>query len=109
MPVEPLTRTSRAEALLNRFLSYVQIDTQSDPSSSSYPSTDKQLTLLRQLASELRQIGCADVSFDEHGYVTATIPSTLPADAKVPVVGFLAHVDTTPEITGAGVRPLVWP
>jgi tripeptide aminopeptidase len=108
MPAKPLVRTSRAETLLNRFLSYVQIDTQSDPDSPSYPSTAKQLTLLRLLESELRQIGCSDVRLDQHGYVTATVPSNVPAANQAPVVGFLAHVDTTPEITGAGAAPLVW-
>src|SRR5579884_2293876 len=98
----------RTEDLLDRFLRYVQIDTQSAEDSTTYPSTAKQLDLLRLLAGELRALGCADVKLDQHGYLTATIPSTLPLDQKAPVVGFLAHVDTTPEITGAGVKPIVW-
>jgi tripeptide aminopeptidase len=108
MPVEVPLKTTRTEALLERFLRYVRIDTESDPNSTSYPSTAKQLDLLRLLESELRTIGCADVRIDQHGYVTATIPSTLPPGKSAPVVGFLAHVDTSPDITGAGVTPIVW-
>ncbi|HEX5416495.1 MAG TPA: peptidase T [Chloroflexota bacterium] len=100
--------TSRTEALLDRFLRYVRIDTESDPDSSTYPSTAKQFDLLRQLASELRAIGCSDVQLDEHGYLMATVPSTVPASANVPTIGFLAHVDTSPDITGHGVNPIVW-
>ncbi len=108
MPVELPTATTRAEALLARFLSYVQIDTESDPESTTYPSTAKQLDLLRALEVELRQIGCADVKLDQHCYLTATVPSTLPPGRAAPVVGLLAHVDTSPDITGAGVTPIVW-
>src|SRR5205807_1289882 len=96
MPVEQPVKMTRPAELLDRFLRYVRIDTESDPTSSSYPSTAKQLDLLRLLESELRAIGCADVKLDEHGYVTATVPSTLPPGARVPVVGLLAHVDTSP-------------
>src|SRR5579884_1992493 len=102
------TDRSRVESLLDRFLRYVQIDTQSDESSTSYPSTAKQFDLLRLLEQELSQIGCRDVKLDENGYLTATIPGTLPAKPSAPVIGFLAHVDTTPEITGSGVKPIVW-
>lgn len=98
----------RAEQLLNRFLRYVQVDTQSNPDSTTYPSTAKQFDLLRMLEAELRAIGGSQVSLDEHGYLTATIPSTLPAGKSAPTVGFLAHVDTSPDITGAGVKPMVW-
>lgn len=100
--------TPRTEALLDRFLRYVRVDTQSDPDSSTYPSTAKQWDLLRQLETELREIGCSDVQLDEHGYLTATIPSTLPNAASVPTIGFLAHVDTSPDISGHGVNPIVW-
>ena len=100
--------TSRTKALLDRFLRYVRVDTQSDPDSSSYPSTAKQWDLLRQLETELREIGCSDVQLDEHGYLTATIPSTLPNAASAPTIGFLAHVDTSPDISGRGVNPIVW-
>ena len=92
--------------VLDRFLRYVQYDTQSDERSETYPSTAKQLVLLRDLAEELRALGVADAAVDEHGYVMATIPAT---DARrgVPTIGFIAHVDTSPEMNGAGVKPIV--
>jgi tripeptide aminopeptidase len=92
--------------VLDRFLRYVQYDTQSDERSETYPSTAKQLVLLRDLAEELRALGVADAAVDEHGYVMATIPAT---DARrgVPTIGFIAHVDTSPEMSGAGVKPIV--
>jgi len=92
--------------VLERFLRYVKIDTQSDEASTSYPSTAKQLDLLRMLLDELRAIGLADAAIDEWGYVMATIPATT-KKAKVPSIGFLAHVDTSPEMPGAGVKPIV--
>jgi tripeptide aminopeptidase len=93
-------------SVLERFLRYVRYDTQSDERSTTYPSTATQLVLLRDLAAELRDLGLADAVMDQYGYVTATIPPTLP-DAQVPVVGFIAHVDTSPEMRGAGVKPVV--
>jgi tripeptide aminopeptidase len=93
-------------SVLDRFLRYVQYDTQSDEGSDSYPSTAKQLVLLRDLADELRAIGLADAAIDQHGYVTATIPATT-TKAGVPTIGFIAHVDTSPEMSGAGVKPIV--
>ena len=92
--------------VLDRFLRYVQYDTQSDESSSTYPSTPKQLVLLRDLAAELHAVGVADASVDPHGYVMATIPSTS-SRANLPTIGFIAHVDTSPEMPGAGVKPIV--
>src|SRR5678815_1328696 len=92
--------------VLDRFLRYVQIDTQADESSTSYPSTDTQLVLLRSLVDELRAIGLDDAAIDEYGYVMATIPATT-AKPNVPVIGFIAHVDTSPEMPGAGVEPIV--
>jgi tripeptide aminopeptidase len=92
--------------VLDRFLRYVQYDTQSNETSTSYPSTGSQLVLLRDLVAELRQIGVADAAIDGHGYVTATIPATT-TKAGVPTIGFIAHVDTSPEMPGAGVRPIV--
>ena len=92
-------------AVLDRFLRYVTYDTQSDESSTTYPSTGKQLVLLRDLANELRALGAQDASIDEYGYVTATIPAT--STKNVPAIGFIAHVDTSPEISGASVRPIV--
>src|SRR5438309_1061051 len=91
--------------VLQRFLRYVRYDTQSDERSTTYPSTDKQLVLLRDLAAELRAIGLADAAIDDYGYVTATIPATTTAD--VPTIGFIAHVDTSPEMSGADVAPIV--
>ncbi len=93
-------------AVLDRFLRYVQYDTQSDERSSTYPSTEKQLVLLRALVDELRSIGVADAAMDEYGYVMATIPATT-TKAGVPTIGFIAHVDTSPEMPGAGVTPIV--
>src|SRR5882724_5934970 len=94
------------DTVLDRFLRYVRYDTQSDEQSTSYPSTDKQLVLLRDLAEELRSLGLADAAIDEFGYVMATIPSTT-TKAGVPTIGFIAHVDTSPEMPGSGVRPIV--
>ena len=93
-------------SVLDRFLRYVQIDTQSDEGSTTYPSTAKQLVLLRALVDELRQIGLTDAAIDEYGYVMATIPATTDK-TNVPVIGFIAHVDTSPEMSGAGVKPIV--
>jgi len=92
--------------VLRRFLRYVAIDTQSTEDSDSFPSTAKQLDLLRLLVRELREIGLPDAAMDEHGYVFATIPATS-AKPGVPVIGFIAHVDTSPEMSGSGVRPIV--
>jgi len=86
-----------------RLVRYARIDTQSDEDSTSYPSTEKQLDLLRLLRGELEEIGLDDVRMDEHGYVTATIPATV--DADVPTIAFFAHVDTAREVTGANVNP----
>ena len=83
-----------------RFLRYVQIDTQSDPQSSSYPTTEKQKNLSRILADELKLMGITDAHMDDFGYVYATIPSN--SDKKVPVICFCAHVDTAPDCSGSG-------
>src|ERR671910_2581521 len=87
-----------AEDALERFLRYVQVDTRSDSHSTSYPSTEKQLDLLRLLADECRELGLEDVELDEHGYVMATVPAT--SDRDAPTIGFLAHVDTYPGVIG---------
>ena len=97
---------TRTTTVLDRFLKYVTYDTQSDEMSSTYPSTEKQLVLLRDLAEELRAIGLSDAAVDDHGYVMATIPATT-RKANAPVIGFIAHVDTSPEMPGAGVKPIV--
>ncbi len=99
---ESTVQTSAVE----RFLRYVTFDTQSSETSQTYPSTAKQLDLLRHLVDELKAIGLADAAIDEHGYVMATIPATT-KKTGVPVVGFIAHVDTSPEMSGAGVKPIV--
>jgi len=102
----PTSDPALREACLKRFLTYVAFDTQSDENSETYPSTQKQLDLLRHLVDELKAIGLADAVIDQHGYVFATIPATTKKQ-NVPVVGFIAHVDTSPEMSGAGVKPIV--
>jgi tripeptide aminopeptidase len=95
---------SLAEEVLERFLRYVAIDTQSAVDSTTYPSTAKQLDLSHLLVDELRAIGLDDVELTEPGYVFATLPGTVP---DTPTVGLIAHVDTTPDTPGTGVRPIV--
>ena len=91
---------------LERFLRYVRIDTRADESVPTSPSTPGQLVLMRLLESELRGLGLQDVVLDEHGYLMATIPATV-SRTDVPTIGFIAHVDTSPEVTGADVKPIV--
>jgi tripeptide aminopeptidase len=93
------------ESVTDKFLRYVSYDTQSDDAYASHPSTDKQLVLLNLLVEELQALGVADAGIDEYGYVMATIPSNV--DYKTPVVGFLAHVDTSPEMPGTDVKPQI--
>jgi len=94
--------------LLDRFLRYVQIDTQSDEDSTTSPSTEKQKELSLLLAQELRDLGLADARMDEWGYVWASLPANLPAgSAAVPPIGLIAHVDTYHATPGGGVRPRV--
>ena len=88
-----------------RFLRYVQIDTQSDPESPTVPSTEKQKDLSRILVEELKAMGIGDAELDEYGYVYATIPAN--TDKKVPVICFCSHVDTSPDCSGTGVKPIV--
>lgn len=99
------------ETVLDRFLRYAKIDTQSQDDVESYPSTAKQFDLLNLLVKELNDLGLSNVSVDKYGYVTATLPSNVPAThpafGKVPGVGFLAHVDTSPATSGADVKPQV--
>jgi tripeptide aminopeptidase len=101
----PETATQKT-SVVERFLHYVTYDTQSDGHSTTYPSTPKQLVLLDRLAEELRGLGLSDVVRDEHGLVFATLPATSPK-ANVPVIGFVAHVDTSPESSGENVKPIV--
>ena len=99
------------ETVLDRLLRYVKIDTQSKDDSDSYPSTPKQFDLLNLLLKELKELGLKDASIDKYGYVTATLPSSIPsshkAHGKVPVVGLVSHVDTSPSESGANVKPQV--
>ena len=88
------------------FLEYVKIDTQSSEDSDSFPSTPGQLVLLQRLHDELKALGLIDVTMDEFGYVFATVPATS-AKQDVPVIGFLAHVDTSPEMSGEGVMAII--
>ena len=89
-----------------RFLKYCRIDTQSDESSTSYPSTKKQFDLARLLVEELLALGLMDAHVDENCNVMATLPAN--QDHKAPVIGFIAHVDTSPDLSGTGVNPQVW-
>jgi len=90
---------------LDRFLTYVKFDTQSSEESETYPSTLKQLELSKHLVKELKELGLEDVELTEHGYVFATLPSNV--DHPVPTVGLIAHVDTSPEVSGANVKPII--
>lgn len=93
------------EKLIERFLKYVKIDTQSDENSQTCPSTEKQLVLAKLLVDELNSLGLSDVSIDENGYVMATLPSNI--DKEVPVIGFIAHMDTSPDMSGENVNPQI--
>ena len=92
------------EKILDRFLRYVSVDTQSNEESETQPSTDKQLNLLRMLRDELQALG-VEATLDEFGYVMASIPSNL--DKDIPAVGFIAHVDTAPDASGADIKPQI--
>lgn len=91
---------------VDRFLKYVKFDTQSDDESKTFPSTSKQLELAKELAKELREIGLTDAAVDDFGYVTATLPSNSEKNT-VPVIGFIAHIDTSPAVSGANVKPII--
>ena len=91
--------------LIERFTSYVKVDTQSNENSETCPSTEGQWTLLRMLVEELKQIGMQEVTIDENGYVMATLPAN--TDKDVPTIGFLAHVDTATDFTGKNVNPQI--
>lgn len=92
--------------LKDRFLKYVAIDTQSSEESETFPSTEKQWTLLRLLVEEMKALGLTEVSIDEHGYAMGTIPAS-DGCGDAPVIGFLAHVDTSPDMSGENVRPRI--
>jgi len=89
--------------IIDRFISYVIIDTESDPNSETTPSTKKQLVLANLLVKELQSIGMSEVTIDKNGYIMATLPSNI--DSDVPTIGFVSHYDTTPDFTGANVKP----
>lgn len=91
--------------IINRFISYVTVDTESDPNNPAFPSTEKQWNLARQLEKELTSIGLEDVELDENCYLMATLPSNL--DYEVPTIGFVSHIDTSPDFTGANVNPQI--
>ncbi|XCF05770.1 peptidase T [Tamlana crocina] len=93
------------EHIIKRFISYVIIDTESDPNSNSTPSTKKQWDLAIKLTEELKAIGMSDVSIDENAYIMATLPSNVEHD--VPTIGFISHFDTSPDFTGANVKPQI--
>jgi tripeptide aminopeptidase len=95
-----------SDNLLSRFLRYVQVDTQSDETSKTFPSTSGQLVLLEMLKQELTELGAADVQMTRHGYVMASIPANT-RKRRVPTVAFLAHVDTAPDCSGKNVKPIV--
>src|SRR5437764_10330432 len=96
---------SLAEGLLDRFLRYVRVDTQSRRDRTQSPSTPGQLELGRLLVDELLALGLTDAELDANGYVTATLPATI--DEEPPTIGLIAHVDTSPDAPGAGVAPIV--
>ncbi|RNC80201.1 MAG: peptidase T [Winogradskyella sp.] len=93
------------QLLIDRFISYVTIDTESDPNSDTTPSTAKQWDLANKLVEELKAMGMSDVSIDENAYVMAALPSNV--DHDVPVIGFISHFDTTPDYTGANIKPQI--
>ena len=93
--------------IIDRFIGYVTIDTESDPNSTATPSTEKQWVLAHKLVEELKSIGMEEVTIDENAYIMATLPSNVAHE--VPTIGFVAHFDTTPDFTGANVKPQVIP
>lgn len=93
------------QKLINRFISYVTVDTESDPESNTTPSTSKQWDLANALVDELKEIGMQEVTIDENAYIMATLPSNV--EREVPTIGFISHFDTTPDFTGKNVKPQV--
>jgi len=93
------------EPIINRFLKYVTIDTESDPRNPAFPSTDNQWNLAKVLVDELQQIGMEEIDLDENCYLMATLPSNI--TYEVPTIGFIAHMDTSPDYTGANVNPQI--
>jgi len=91
--------------LLDRFLRYIKIDTESDPESESCPSTEKQFNLAKLLVEEIKSMGLEDISLDDNAYIMATLPSN--TDNKIPTIGFVAHMDTSPDFSGKNVNPQI--
>ena len=93
------------QALTERFIKYIKVDTQSDPENEAFPSTEKQWDLARILVDDLKAIGLQDISLDDNCYIMATLPSNL--DYEVPTIGFIAHIDTSPDYSGTNVNPQI--
>lgn len=93
------------QKIIDRFIKYVKTDTQSDPNNPDFPSTEKQWNLAKELVEELKAIGMASVELDENCYIMATLPSNI--SAKVPTIGFIAHIDTSPDFSGTNVNPQI--
>ncbi len=93
------------EGIVERFINYVKIDTESDPNNPAFPSTEKQWNLAKHIVRELETIGLEDISLDENCYIMATLPSNV--DHEVPTIGFISHMDTSPDFTGANVKPQI--
>lgn len=93
------------QKLIDRFVKYVKVDTQSDPNNPAFPSTEKQWDLAHILVEELKEIGMQEVTLDENCYIMATLPSNV--DFKVPTIGFIAHIDTSPDYSGTNVKPQI--
>jgi tripeptide aminopeptidase len=93
------------DTVVDRFLWYVRFDTQSDPKSEVIPSTAGQTVFARELVEELKLIGLSEIELNQFGYITATLPSN--TEKQVPVIGFIAHMDTSPDFTGYGVKPKI--
>jgi len=94
-----------AKHITDRFIKYVKIDTESDPNNPAFPSTEKQWNLAHVLVDELKEIGMDEVTLDDNCYIMATLPSNI--DHKVPTIGFVSHIDTSPDFTGANVQPQI--
>jgi len=95
------------QQIIDRFVKYVTVDTQSDPENPAFPSTEKQWNLAHILVDELKEIGLEDVTLDDNCYIMATLPSNV--DYEVPTIGFIAHIDTSPDFTAENVKPQFYP
>ncbi len=105
VPLHHIKKNIFMQHIIDRFISYVTVDTESDPNSTTTPSTAKQWDLANQLVEELKAIGMQDVTIDDKSYIMATLPSNVAHE--VPTIGFVAHFDTTPDFTGANVNPQI--